>query len=271
MSADLRNDEGQRGPGRSDPPGRLRCSAGSSSSSSGCSLFAKWLRSSSRCCSASSSPSPAGRWSAYSSGVASGTEFALALAIFAVPLAVILLAACVAALSVGELVVQIPRYESRLNAAVAALQDQLTQLGIGADAGAITAIISPERIFAFVRPVASAVSEAGGAMFVVAFTVIYALAGGTSLRARAAAAFGEHHPLVLGTERFATDLRRYLVVHPKLGLFAAVLSFVLLFVLGVPFPVLWRSSCSPPASSPEHRLCHRSHPAGNSAPTSTTG
>ena len=45
--------------------------------------------------------------------------------------------------------------------------------------------------------------------------------------------------LLLGMERFATDLRRYLVVRAKLGLFAAVLSFVLLFVLGVPYPVLW--------------------------------
>ena len=76
-------------------------------------------------------------------------------------------------------------------------------------------------------------------MFVLAFTMIYALAGGTSLRARAAAAFGEQHALLLGMERFGTDLRRYLVVRAKLGLFAAVLSFVLLFVLGVPFPVLW--------------------------------
>jgi predicted PurR-regulated permease PerM len=76
-------------------------------------------------------------------------------------------------------------------------------------------------------------------MFVLAFTMIYALAGATSLRERAVAAFGEQHALVLGTERFAIDLRRYLVVRAKLGLFAAVLSFVLLFVLGVPFPVLW--------------------------------
>jgi predicted PurR-regulated permease PerM len=87
--------------------------------------------------------------------------------------------------------------------------------------------------------VASAVSDAGGSMFVVAFTMIYALAGGTSLRERAAVAFGERHTLLLGTERFATDLRRYLVVRVKLGLFAAVLSFVLLVVLGVPFPALW--------------------------------
>jgi len=61
----------------------------------------------------------------------------------------------------------------------------------------------------------------------------------TSLRGLAAAAFGERHPLVLGMARFGTDLRRYLVVRAKLGLFAAVLSFGLLLVLGVPFAVPW--------------------------------
>ena len=156
-----------------------------------------------------------------------------------VVLALGFVAACVAALSVGELAVQIPTYETRLSAALAGLRDILGQLGIGADLAATTAIISPERIFGVVRPVASAVSEAGGALFVLSFTMIYALAGGTSLRARAVAAIGGQHALLLGMERFGSDLRRYLVVRTELGLFAAVLSFVLLFVLGVPFPVLW--------------------------------
>ncbi len=164
--------------------------------------------------------------------------FALAGTI-AVVLTVVLLAAGIAALSVAELMVQVPKYESRLGASLAFVRDQLAQLGIGVDPAAISALISPERILAFVQPVASAVSEAGGSMFIVAFTVIYALAGATSLRARAAAAFGDQHPLLLGTEHFATDLRRYVAVRARLGLFAAVLSFVLLFVLGVPFPVLW--------------------------------
>jgi predicted PurR-regulated permease PerM len=76
-------------------------------------------------------------------------------------------------------------------------------------------------------------------MLVVAFTLIYALAGGTSFRSRAAAAFGEHHPLVRGMAEFGTDLRRYLIVRSELGLFAAVLSSALLVALGVPLPVLW--------------------------------
>ena len=164
--------------------------------------------------------------------------FALAATI-GVVLAVGFVAACVAALSVAELAVEIPTYESRLRAALEALRDLLAQLGIAADLDAISALISPEKVFGIVRPVATAVSDAGGAMFVFAFTMIYALAGGTSLRGRAVAAFGERHALVLGVERFGTDLRRYLVVRAKLGLFAAVLSFVLLFVLDVPFPALW--------------------------------
>ena len=68
----------------------------------------------------------------------------------AVVLAVVLVAASIAALSVGELVVQIPKYEGRLSAALAAVRDQLAQLGFGADPGAISAIISPERILALV-------------------------------------------------------------------------------------------------------------------------
>ena len=154
-------------------------------------------------------------------------------------LAMVFLAAGVGALAVGELVVQVPRYESRLGAALPDLRDRLAQFGITIDLGAISAVISPERIVAFVQPVASAVSEAGGAMLVVAFTVIYALAGARSLRARATAAFGEGHPYLLGVDRFGSDLRRYLVVRAKLGLFAAVTSLALLVVLGVPLPVLW--------------------------------
>ena len=76
-------------------------------------------------------------------------------------------------------------------------------------------------------------------MLIVAFTVIYALAGGSSFRSRAIATFGGHHPVVRGIADYGTDLRRYIVVRTELGLFAAMLSMVLLFALGVPLPVLW--------------------------------
>jgi predicted PurR-regulated permease PerM len=169
-----------------------------------------------------------------------GVRHGLALAAtITIVLAVVFLAALIASLSIGELVLQLPQYESRLDAALEDLRGRLVQLGIAADTAAVTALISPERIFAFVQPLASAASEAGGALLVVAFTMIYAVGGGASFRSRAAAAFGAQHPLVLGLDQFGTDLRRYLLVRTQLGLFAAVLTLALLVALGVPLPVLW--------------------------------
>jgi len=89
------------------------------------------------------------------------------------------------------------------------------------------------------RPLASGISGATVAIFVLSFTMIYALAGASSLEVRAHAAFGRQSGLVRGVQQFDVDLRRYLVVRALLGLFAAVLVFALLLMLGVPLPILW--------------------------------
>ena len=154
-------------------------------------------------------------------------------------LVIVLGSATIAAFSVAELVLQVPRYEARLRDQVQAILDVLAGFGIEPDIETITEIVSPAQILAFVRPVASALSSAGLAIFVLAVTMIYALVGGSSLQQRARDAFGDRHALILGMEQFGIDLRRYLLVRAILGLFAAVLSFVLLALLGVPFPVLW--------------------------------
>jgi AI-2 transport protein TqsA len=156
-----------------------------------------------------------------------------------VVLVIVLGSAAIAAFSVAELVIQVPRYEARLRDQVQAILDVLAGFGMEPDIDTITEVISPEQILAFVRPVASALSSAGLAIFVLAVTMIYALVGGSSLQQRARDAFGDRHALILGMEQFGIDLRRYLLVRAVLGLFAAVLSFVLLAILGVPFPVLW--------------------------------
>lgn len=161
---------------------------------------------------------------------------ALALTILVV-LVLVLGAAAMIALSFGELVGQIPEYEDRLSVEIASLRALLAQFGINADPQAL--LISPEQLASFVRPLTSAVSSAGVAIVVLVLTMAYALVGASSLQARAEAAFGEGHPLLVGFSRFGSDLRRYLVVRAALGLFAAVLAFLLLLVLGVPLPALW--------------------------------
>jgi AI-2 transport protein TqsA len=147
--------------------------------------------------------------------------------------------AFVIGLSLGELVVLLPRYEGRLDGVIASLREQLAQFGIDADPQALLSILSPEQIASVVRSLASTASNAGLALLVMILTMAYALAGGASLEQRAQGAYGREHGLLVGVNHFGADLRRYLWVRALLGLFAAVLVFVLLLVLGVPLPALW--------------------------------
>jgi predicted PurR-regulated permease PerM len=165
-------------------------------------------------------------------------SFALTVALLVV-LAIVLIVGFILALSVTELVLQVPKYESQLRDQIAQLQTLLGDLGISTDPATLLALLRPEQILSIVRPVASALSDAGLTIFVLVFTMLYALAGASSLQARARQAFGERHAVMTGIEQFGVDLRRYLLVRAQLGVFAAVLAFILLLVVGVPFPALW--------------------------------
>jgi predicted PurR-regulated permease PerM len=169
-----------------------------------------------------------------------GLRRALALSIAIAVVVVIVLATFgVIAVSIGELVLQVPRYQDRLTAQVEAIRELLAGFGISTDLDAIASVISPGTIAGLVRPIASAVSGAGIALFVLTFTMLYALAGAGSMQDRARQAFGDDHPLLTGVEQFGIDLRRYLVVRALLGVFAGVAIFVVLIVLSVPLPALW--------------------------------
>ena len=161
------------------------------------------------------------------------------LRVIGLVLLVVLAAVAVIALSISQLVVLIPRYEDRLGQVIDSVRQVLAGYGIAADPEALPGMLTPGTLASFVQSTASAVSRAAAAIFVLSFTLIYALAGAASLRSRAQAAFGDQHALLSGVGRFGLDLRRFLVVRAQLGLFAAVLVFVLLLVLGVPLPALW--------------------------------
>lgn len=156
-----------------------------------------------------------------------------------VVLAIVGVVAIVVAFSIAELVIQVPKYEDKFRALVDAAQSLLAGFGIELDPDAIASVISVSQVLAVIRPVASAASATGLSLFVLTFTMIYALAGASSLQARATSTFGADHRLLSGMEQFGIDLRKYLLVRAQLGVFAAVLSAILLWVLGVPFPLLW--------------------------------
>jgi AI-2 transport protein TqsA len=165
-------------------------------------------------------------------------SIALAVTILVV-LVLILGTAAIVGLSVGELVVLVPGYEDRLTDVIDSLRSLLEGLGIDADPQALLSIIPPEQIASLIRSLASTISSAGVAILIVVLTMAYALVGAASIKTRAERAFGPDHALLVGVQRFGGDLRRYLIVRAQLGLFAAVVVLLLLFVLGVPLPALW--------------------------------
>jgi AI-2 transport protein TqsA len=160
-------------------------------------------------------------------------------ATIAVVLVIVLAAVAVIGVSIAQLVILVPRYEDRLRDVIDGARSFLASFGVAVDPETIPGILTPAALGSFVQSTAAAVSRAAGAIFVLGFTLIYALVGAGSLRMRAEAAFGERHRLLEGVGRFGGDLRRFLVVRAQLGLFAAVLVFLLLLVLGVPLPALW--------------------------------
>ena len=171
---------------------------------------------------------------------ARGSRHAVALtATLLVVLAIVLVVALVVAFSIAELVLQIPRYEDRFRALVTAAQALLADFGVTVDPEAIASVVSVSQVLSWLRPVASAASATGLGLLVLTLTMVYALAGGSSLQARAEATFGAEGKLLSGIEQFGADLRKYLLVRAQLGVFAAVLSAILLWVLNVPFPLLW--------------------------------
>jgi predicted PurR-regulated permease PerM len=163
---------------------------------------------------------------------------ALAAAIGLV-LVVVLAVVAVIALSISQLVVLIPRYEDRLLGVIDSLRTTAAGFGIDIDPESIPGLLTPGALAEFVQSTASAIGRTAGALFVLAFTMIYGLTGAPSLRERAQGGFGEGHALLAAVTRFGIDLRRFLVVRAQLGLFAAVLVFVLLVALSVPLPALW--------------------------------
>lgn len=169
-----------------------------------------------------------------------GTSHRIALAAaIGMVLVVVLAAVAVIAVSISQLVVLIPRYEDRLAAVIADLRTFLSGYGIDIDPETIPGLLTPGALASFVQSTAGAIGRTAGALFVLAFTMIYALAGAPSLRERAQGGLGEGHALIAGVRHFGVDLRRFLVVRAQLGLFAAVLVFLLLLALSVPLPALW--------------------------------
>ena len=168
-----------------------------------------------------------------------GMSSSIALALTTlVALGVAIAGFAIIAMSIAELAAMIPRYGGRLEAILESLGAWIAQLGIATDREGLIGAIAPEQLADRIEGIASSVSGAGGAAVIIGLTMVFALSGASRLGSRMDE-LGRDDPVVAAVTRFATETRRYLLVRAQLGLFAAVLSFALLVVLGIPLAGLW--------------------------------
>jgi AI-2 transport protein TqsA len=141
--------------------------------------------------------------------------------------------------SVREIGRELPAYEERLRAALAALAAELRRLGIDIAAQDLEETLDPGallRYFArWLRQIGGGIAKA----VLVAIIVLFALLEGPHLSQRLKAARRGQEDHLAGFNRFAGVLNRYLLIKTWMSLATGATLWAALSLIGVDFPLLW--------------------------------
>lgn len=154
--------------------------------------------------------------------------------------AVIVVLAGVIVASVARLITVLPTYREEAGVLLGSLFGLLREHGIGAvPLSELAASLDLGRMAAVLGTVLSGVvGLTGNVVFLLSVMLFLTIeSGGFRAKLRVLAAARPHTAAAL--ERFATGIRRFLVVTTVFGLLTAVVDTIALFALGVPLAVLW--------------------------------
>jgi AI-2 transport protein TqsA len=143
-------------------------------------------------------------------------------------------------LSVTRLVDLMPQYQNQFAQLRADAMQALANMGVGTQqVGELTGLINPGSVADVVKAVlGDLLGVLSNAIFLLALLLFLCL-DAVHFPARLGTA-ARQRPEVIGALRsFAQGTRRYLVVSTIFGLIVAVIDTVMLWLLGVPLPVLW--------------------------------
>ena len=142
--------------------------------------------------------------------------------------------------SVARLQDQLPLYRSRLDAITAHAVGWLRDLGVKAAPEELSKKIGTSEIMDLVAATASGLVSALSNVFLVIFTMIFALLEASGFRRKLAVAMGKNADAEL-TEwsRISEQVQRYLAIKAQVSLATGILVVILCLALGVDFPFLW--------------------------------
>jgi predicted PurR-regulated permease PerM len=144
------------------------------------------------------------------------------------------------ALSVVKLAELLPQYAPRADQLKADVQRTLTNLGVSqSQAKSALDQIDLGKVTDWLTGLVSGVLGLLGNLFFLVTVLFFFCAEAVGFGARVAAVSRDKPELAAALTRYATGIRRYLVVTAVFGGIVAVLDTTALWLLGIPLPLLW--------------------------------
>jgi predicted PurR-regulated permease PerM len=161
---------------------------------------------------------------------------ALVLGVYAILMSLVV----VLVVSVAQLAALVPRYSDRARALADSVVGQLGRFGVGVDE--LRQVADGLDIGRVAGVLGTVLSGVGGLLSMIVFLLsllVFLSVDAGSAGDRLAVIAQDRPAVAEALTRFASAVRRYLVVSTVFGLIVAVLDGVALAVMGIPLPILW--------------------------------
>lgn len=141
--------------------------------------------------------------------------------------------------SLNNLSYELPFLRSRIKEQISELSIFLTSKGIIIPEKFFQKLISPEVVMGLTTDLISGLSSIFSDLVLVLLTVTFILLEISSFPRKLRAILGEPEQVFPQFTKFILDIKRYMVIKTIINLIAGILVAVLMYILGVQFPVLW--------------------------------
>lgn len=158
---------------------------------------------------------------------------------FVIALLVGLAAALFIALSIFQVIGELPKYQEQLQILLENIQSQLAIFGVSFTSVAETTTQYSQEIIQVSISVLRSVSGALGVIFLMYLFLFYMLMEGHGIGDRLNNALGANDGFVVKGTRFIRDARRYLILRTIVGAGIAAVQTVIMLLMGVDFALLW--------------------------------
>lgn len=132
-----------------------------------------------------------------------------------------------------------PRYEERFSRLIEPALQRLAERGITAPERLAAEALDVERVLTLASSTFAGLASFVELGLLVPLITVFTLLESLGFRPKLQRALGTDTALISRFRRIASELQHYLVIKTLLGVLKAVVAFIVLWILGVDFPLFW--------------------------------